>query len=303
MIPQPTLRAVEETTVTPLTDAEVAERLRSERQRLVQSGERYWVETSRGFFEGLHPLARCTLHEAQKKPSPWCLGYRIALDEASISHANASIPTHLLTNLQELDLDQLGTAHIRRDIRSVQKLGISLHSVGDCGVIGERGYAIMLSWRERLGIQGTPPSQEEFLKNTERKIESKQWAVIAGVEGATLLGFCTVWAAGKIGYLQDLFVSTESLKTGLSAALTLACVKVFQRSGCDQVSNGPHRPEGESLARFKIRQGFDVVRVPSFVWINPLARAYLRRKRPYLFYRLTGELPLPATSETPGEPE
>jgi hypothetical protein len=50
-------------------------------------------------------------------------------------------------------------------------------------------------------------------------------------------------------------------------------------------------PEKEGLTRYKNRLGFQLVRIPTRVWLLRLLSGYIRSRHPYQYYRFTGEEP------------
>jgi hypothetical protein len=50
-------------------------------------------------------------------------------------------------------------------------------------------------------------------------------------------------------------------------------------------------PEKEGLTSYKNRLGFQLVRIPTRVWLLRLLSGYIRSRHPYQYYRFTGEKP------------
>jgi hypothetical protein len=68
-------------------------------------------------------------------------------------------------------------------------------------------------------------------------------------------------------------------------------VQACRRGSCArEVGFGLHSVEDPTLAEFKESLGFAVTRVPAKAWLNPVADAVVRRRRPHAYYRLTGVL-------------
>jgi predicted GNAT superfamily acetyltransferase len=91
-------------------------------------------------------------------------------------------------------------------------------------------------------------------------------------------------------YLKELIVAAEALGSGISTGLYVEAISMGVGSGkVDTVCSGLHAPENEGLCRFKSGLGFQVVQVPAVSVIPKPIGAYIRARRPGVYYRLTGK--------------
>jgi hypothetical protein len=276
--------------IIPMTEAHLAQRLVAKGKKIVEAHGALWVQTAPGFYECLHPLRRVSASQADK-PRVLCAGYRAALCEQDTHLSNAQMPVHLLDDVAGYDLQAVPSRKIRQHLRSIPKQRVDIVRVDRPAILLEQGYEVMVSWSSRVS-PGDLPTRERYLRSVEQKVEDPYWLVLAGISNTTLLGYITSWAVGSTAYLDQIFVRTEAMSTHLSAALTFEAVQAIRRHGSvREVCPGPHRPEAPGLTDFKMRMGFPVVAVPIYSWLFPPAALYLRRRRPHLYYRLTGRGP------------
>jgi hypothetical protein len=275
----------------PVSEDELAEQRRREGNRVVERRGRYWLEVSPGFYDGIHWLAR---HRPEDigRPAALCWGYRAALAESAGGLPNATLPVHLLSGVRDYGLDSISSHYVRRDLKRFPKRGIRIVRLTDPRVLEEQGYAVMMSSRRRTGRREPAPSPSKYRDLAQQRLREPGWILLAGLTGDRLLGYQAAWAVGRTAYLHEHHVLTEAMNTKLSAALYFAAVRAFQRcQAIDEICAGLGMPEKEGLTTFKLRLGFDLVGVPSRVWMLPPAGALLRRFRPFKYYRLTGHGP------------
>lgn len=278
-------------TVAPLTEEQLAERRVREGETVVFSQDRHWIKVGPGLYDAIHWLSRRSDEEA-RPPVPRCLGFRTALSEEAAASANGTIPIHLLRNIHDWCVDTVPSERMRRYLKSFEKGEVRIVVVTDPAVFHDQGYEVMRSYRSRTGRAETIPTREKYLRSLEQRVSDPAWLVLAGMRGDTLLGYSTQWAVGRTAYLHSLVVSAEGLDARLSPALNFQAVQVYRGSGLiDEVSPGLHLPGKEGITDFKMRQGFELVRLPSRVWLNPVASSILRRFRPHKHYRFTGRAP------------
>jgi len=105
----------------PASEQEFALRLSLFGRPTVLSRGRYWVQTTRGFFEPINLLARLDAQELGR-PTWWCWGFRTSLSETCAHLANGSMPMNLLSNLDTYTAEGL-PAKRRSDLRKSEKTG------------------------------------------------------------------------------------------------------------------------------------------------------------------------------------
>ncbi len=68
-------------------------------------------------------------------------------------------------------------------------------------------------------------------------------------------------------------------------------VQICRRTpGIHEIVYGPHSRYDEALCRFKEGMGFPPVAMPARYHLNPAAAALIRRRRPDMYYYISGEL-------------
>jgi hypothetical protein len=89
----------------------------------------------------------------------------------------------------------------------------------------------------------------------------------------------------------------------LSTALWFETAQVYRRSGvAREICAGLAMPEKEGLTSYKNRLGFQLVQIPTRVWLLRLLSGYIRSRHPYQYYRFTGEEPWRVTDRTSSMP-
>lgn len=279
-------RDASEARLTSMTEAELAADPR-EPGRIVSHRGRYWRETVRGLFEPIHPLARLSAAEATR-PTPLCWGYHATLDESSLAAANGTKPLHMLADLAGFGPHLLSSNrryHLRRSQREV-----TFVEVLGMGLLEREGYEVFLSAQSRTNNPyRTISSRDAFLEEMAWFASRPSAVILAGLVDGRLGGWIAGFAVDGTAYLEIVDLATEALATHISTGLHFAFVEACQRSpGIREIVHSPHIPEDQALVVFKEGIGFPVVQVPSKVWLAPIADTLIRRKRPYLYYRLTG---------------
>jgi hypothetical protein len=279
--------------VEPLSEHEVASYLAGKGRKVVESRGRHWVEAHSGFYEPVHVLSRRGRDEIAR-PVRICAGYRSALRDEDAGHANAAMPMHLQEDVAGFDLQKLTGRKwkaVRRRIRGLQREGVHLVWIDDPAVLRDQGYEHMASWHQRVGL-GALPERARYLDSVTRKLASPGWLAIGAMQDGRLLGYLVDWLVERTVYGQEIHVSSENLRRHVGTYLYMASLELYARSGViDEVANGPHRPEHEGITAYKESMGFPVVPVPARVWLPAPAKLFLKRRRPYLYYRLTGRPP------------
>lgn len=280
-------RDAAEASLVPMTEADLASYRRRQAKRIVCHRGRYWSETSRGFFEPVHAMARLTTAEVTR-PQPLCWGYRAALTTDTVTASNATMPTHLLS-----DLDGFGTStlsanrrsHLRRCQRSVRVVQIP-----DPRILRSQGYQVFLSaqTRTRNPYRDLWPV-EEYMERMEWFMRNASVIILAGLIDGQLGGYIAGHAVDGSAYIDAVDLATEVLSTHISTCLHVEFVELCRRSyGIREVVHSPHIPEDAALGVFKVGIGFPVVHVPIRLRVLPLIDAVIRWHKPFFHYRLTG---------------
>jgi Acetyltransferase (GNAT) family len=278
------VRPASEAVVRPLTEGALAAWRERRGERVLERGGRFWRMSRPGFWEPVHWLARLSAAEAHR-PAP-CLGFRAVLGDEHSGAANGSLAAHVLEPVADWG-PHLLSKNRRYRLRKAGRL-VELVELMDTGLLEAQGHEVVVSSLERTGA-GKSPSREGYLLSLAREGIGGPLTFLAGLQDGRLAGYLSGWAVGRTAYFQRLHIRTEALATQVGTALVFAFVEACQRGGeVNEIVNGLHSPEDESLSAYKEGIGFPVRRYPARVWLLPGAIPLLRRVRPYSAYRLTG---------------
>jgi hypothetical protein len=273
-------------TVVPLNVELLAKRLAREGKKVVYARGRYWTEITLGIYEGIHYLSRYSCEQA-RKPSALCWGYRATLENEDAARANGYLPIHIITDVDSYDVERL-PARTRRELRQFERNDVRIVHLDDPEILQEQGYEVMLSWIGRTRHRAAQ-SRAEYADAAERHVHDSTRVVLAGIRDGRLLGYSVSWVVDGSAYIWDFHVASEALPLHLSTALWFETAQVFRRSGvAREICAGLAMPEREGLTDYKNRLGFELVRLPSIVWLLPVLSTYIRRRYPYKYYRFTG---------------
>jgi len=270
-----------------LTEAEFAALRREEGARVVEHRGRYWQEILPGFYEPLPYLARLRTEEATR-PTWRCWGYRAALADEDSAEANATMPVHIIRDLQSYGDNRLERRKKENLRRALQKL-VFLH-LTDPALLDEQGYDVYSSHAERLKVPRVL-RKGSYLKTVRSWTKDRRQLVIGGLCDGVLCGYMHSYVIEDVGYLATLHVATEALRTNVSVALYFFTFGVMSRCGATMATAGLHRPEQKGLARFKRHVGFELADIPCRLVFPPLVAFGIRILRPYTYYRFTGRVP------------
>ena len=254
-------------------------------ERVVRHKGRWWYAARPGFYRPVHHLARLSADQATR-PARTCWGFHASLRDEDASRANSSYPTHRVTNLAEFDESHL-SSNRRYQLRKARRLAELVHVSGP-RLLLEQGYDVLRSAVERTG-HGRVPSREAYTGEVECSLRPGRRFVLAGLVDGRLAGYIEGHAVDGVGYLGELWVATEALRTNVSSALQFEFALVCQRSeGISELVHGVEAKHDEKLTMFKERLGFPVNPVPARISMLPGAGPVIRRLAPSSYYRLTG---------------
>jgi len=279
--------------IVPLSEEQLARRVASEGGKVRMVHGRYWLEVLPGLYDGIHWLSRHTVEEVSK-PALLCWGYRAALHNAESLDANGAIPMHLITDVEAYDISGL-PPRTRRELRQFQRHDVRIVHVNSPDVFRDQGYEVMCSWLARTRHRTAAPVKR-YLADAERNVLDPTRLVLAGMAGDKLLGYSTSWVVEGAVYIWEFHVSPEAFPLHLSTVLWFETAQVYRRSGAArEICAGLAMPEKDGLTSYKNRLGFQLVRIPTRVWLHRLLSGYIRSRHPYQYYRFTGEEPRRAT--------
>jgi hypothetical protein len=271
--------------LTSLGEGEVAALHAREGQAVVVREGSHWRAAYPGFFQRAHLLARMRAAEV-RQPTRFCWGFRAALAEEDARLANAVLPVHLLGDVPHFDERQL-SRNRRSDLRRCESQ-VEVQRLTTPELLLEQGYDPFRSAQRRLGHSGAL-TEAQYRARVLRRTDWRR-LILAGLIGGALGGYLDSYAIQGVLYLEEIFIATEALHSGIGTGLYVGAIRAARRCGSiHTICNGIHRPERPSLSRFKEGLGFRVVCLPALAMIRAPLRAYLKRRRPLAYYRLTGD--------------
>lgn len=254
---------------------------------IVKQDDTYWEEVRKGFFQPFHLLAKLQ-RDHVRKPRYMTWGYRAALVDDDLVHANGSIMVHEMSDLESFSLSSLSSKrrnHVNRSLKRVE-----FREISDLEFLKQAGYKVQQSCLRRTRHMASP-SKREFHSFCERNINpgDNSRAIVAGFVDGELAGFSSIYCIERYAYLDTTFIASEYLETSIGTGLLYQIIELCKRSSEIKVLiNGLHARENKDLNHFKKNFGFRVVSVPARVEINPIASYMLRKRYPHKHYRLTG---------------
>jgi hypothetical protein len=278
---------VSQATLPPLTEEEYASWHCAHGFRVISHAGRWWKQTSPGFFQSLHWMARLTAEQATR-PTPFCWGFQTTLSQQAAAIANASMPLHVLPNLSTYDLDSLNSKrryNLRKCLRRVHLVRLT-----GLSLLREQGYEVYVSSTLRTGY-GAVKTKEHYILDLERLLIPGKSLILVGFIGDKLGGYVTGHAIDDAAYLDNVVIATEALPTSIGSGLVFEFTQACRSSSqVRELIYGLHTPEREPLLTFKEGMGFVSKHVPALVHILPPIAKFLSWKYPYKYYRLTGQL-------------
>jgi hypothetical protein len=268
-----------------VSEAEMAEFLREQGQRVIRHRGRYWQQMVPGFYRPVHPLARLSAEQATR-PTAASWGFQACLTEDDAHLANAHIPMNLVTDVDRFDETTL-TSDRRRRLRRARDNARIVQLTGPA-LVRDQGYDLLVSALERTG-HGRLPTRKKYLASLERWGEPAWGIALGALFEGRLGGYITGHAVDRTAYAGEIVVATWALKTHISAGLTYEFLNACKRAGSiREMQHGLHVRENEGLCKNKELLGLPLRRLPSKLGLIPGAAPLIRRHNPHKYYRLTG---------------
>jgi hypothetical protein len=279
------IRDLSEAKLTSMTEEEFARWRCKEGANVVFHGGCYWEQRRFGFYQPIHLLTRLQIQQVTR-PIQFCWGFLASLCEDDAVSANASIPIHLLSNIQDYDLYSINK-NSRQNIRKNRHL-FDIVELTDTRLLQEQGYDVFLSATTRTRWKSSL-SREKYIVKLVDYVVPKRRLILAGLNDTKLCGYITGYAINGTAYGEDLYISTEASEYNLNRILLFEFVQVCRRSGgIYEFAIGQHWREKPGVVEFKEKMGFPITHIPAKVEINPLIEQFIRWKYPHQYYRLTG---------------
>lgn len=282
----PQLREVTEAHFTCLTERELAERRREEGVRVIAHRGHSWEQSGLpGFFQPVHLLARLTPDEATA-PTLLSWGFRAALTPETASAATGRVPVARLRDLDTYDVQRLDSNR-RGELRQCQRRVRIVQLTGP-SVLLEQGYGVIRDALTRTHPD-TIPTLGEYLKSLRRYFVSDHWCVLAGLVDGKLGGYLDGYVVDGVAYSFNAYYASWALPMNISTGLLHAFAQVCRRFDARTLVGGLHGREAARLEPSMDGLGFVVDSIPIHWRMNPLARAFLRWRRPHAYSWLTGQ--------------
>ncbi|MEA5567716.1 hypothetical protein [Anabaena sp. UHCC 0399] len=276
------IRDVSEAKLVPITEEEYANWLRGKGTRIIKHRGRYWQESYPGFFQPVHLLARLSYEQATA-PQIFNWGFQTTLDTNDAAFANGVLPIHLLSEIENYDLQSL-SANRRGQIRKSHKLVKFVELTGP-KLLQEQGHEVLASALKRTNYGNL----KNYLADI-ANLDFQHWFVMGGLIEGKLGAFMTAYAIDNTAYMHTLHIATEALSTCISPGLHFEFVQMCRRSGkIREIAHSLHSREDSALCTFKDGMRFGVQRIPSKVEINPIIAKFIQKRYPNKYYRLTGQ--------------
>jgi hypothetical protein len=278
-------RTVSEAALRILTEDELAAWYRGEGVRLKKRRGRWWEEVWPGYYRAIHWMARQRRCEIER-PAVFCWAFRTTLPDEDADQANGRLPVHLLTALENYDLEML-PSKLRNKLRKSRRIN-EIVQVTEPTLLRDQGYEVRCSVTERRGIWKLP-SKESYVAGLDDYVGNPGRLVLAGLTNGRLSGYLDAFAVGGTAYIDHVYVHSDALSTEVGTGLVFELVQACRRSGSiREVVYGIDLPSEASLKHYKTKMGFPVVMIPQFFWLLQPAGALMCRWRPEAHYRLTG---------------
>ncbi|PPS43314.1 hypothetical protein [Chroococcidiopsis sp. TS-821] len=269
-----------------MTEQEMVNWRRQQGAHIIYHHGRYWEEVVPGFYQPIHLMARLSTEEATR-PTPWCWGFRAALDTKDAVTANGSVPVHLLSDVANYDLQSLPQKR-RTHLRKCYKFVTIVQLTGPA-LLQQQGYEVFRSSLQRTKHK-KPPSKATYLASLKNITPDKYRLVLAGLIGDKLGGYIDGYAVNGTAYMVNGYYATDALPTSIVTGLSYEFVQVCRRSGkIHEIVDGLHVRENATQDLPKKTMGFSVEYIPSKVWINSVMKNLVRWRYPHKYYRLTGQ--------------
>jgi hypothetical protein len=279
------VRDISHARVPVVTEDEMAQHLRAQGVRVVRHRGRFWQQLMPGFYRTVHALARLSVEEATR-PTLACWGFQTCLAERDADHANASVPMHVISDLDRFDEDLLPKSR-RRCLRQARERAWLVELTGP-DLLREQGYEVLLSARSRTGY-GKLPTRKQYLAALERFGEPAQGIVLAGIVDGRLGGYAYGYAVDGTAYARNMVVATWALRTNISTGLHYEFIHACRRAATiTEIVDGLHAREDEGVCRNKELLGVPLRHVPARLTMLPGAATVIRRRDPHKYYRLSG---------------
>ena len=245
----------------------------------------YWAMTSLGFYRPTHWLARMSAEEAIR-PSWLCWGFHTTLCSADAGHANGTLPLHILSAVDEYDINSLSPRR-RNKLRNCYKQ-VEFIEVLRPDLLAGEGFEVVLSSQERTGYRRWR-SEVDYQNYINSFLFESRGNVIAGRIDGKIKALVTCFTVGSTAYIDSIDIASDALDTNIGSGIVFETAQIARRSGfITELVNSPHTPEKPSLTNHKVGMGFDLVHVPSRTWFMPPTETLVRLLKPEAHYRITG---------------
>jgi hypothetical protein len=157
---------------------------------------------------------------------------------------------------------------------------LSVKKVSDVDDLLTDGYQAYVSFRKRTGWGKDKSDYTVFSMWIRKSFELGKRFFLGVYHDETLIAFSNPHAVEGVAGLQVVISHSDYLKFRPNDLLFHALMTMSRNSPQVHTAHGGPESVKPSLDRFKMKYGFEVVRYPFHLWLNPLVEPLLR-----LFYR------------------
>jgi hypothetical protein len=279
------IRDVSAAKIISMTEVEMAHWRSQQGIKVLYHRGHYWEKLRLGFYQPINLMARLS-SDIVTSPTRFCWGYRTTLSQENAINANGYVPIHVLSNVQEYDLEYLPQKR-RHSLRKCRKSAKIVQLIGT-KVLEEQGYEVVCSSLERTRHK-KPPSKAQYLASLKNYTANKHCVILAALIGDKLSGYIDGYAVDGTAYMMHGYYDSQAMSASIVTGLNFEFVQICRRSGnIYEIIDGLHSREVASLCFYKEKMGFPVQYIPAKVCINPIVEKYIRWRYPNRYYRLTG---------------
>ncbi len=273
----------EEAALSPMTEAEYAEGLRVDGYTVRERRGRYWYRQRGGMYWAVNWTARMSDAEAAP-PGRVRWGFRTSVADGVA--ANGTLWLQMMADIRGYDIQALPSKR-RNQLRKCWRT-VQLGALTGPGILLEQGHRVFHSAYRRTGY-GSPISPTRYHRVVRAELGTLGRVHLAGLVDGRLAGYLVARAVERTAYIAAIHLDTDLLSSNVGTGLVYEFVQICRRTpGIREIVYGPHSRYDEPLCRFKKGMGFPPVPIPARYHLNPLAAAVIRRRRPDLYYYITG---------------
>ena len=270
-----TMRDINESVLTPFSEAKCAEWKQSRGKHIIEKDGYYLQQVKKGFYQSSNVLAQCP-YEDISMPAWNAWGVRIALPPEDTAKANMNYHFYMLhgDDLLNYELSTLSSNRRNQVRRSFKRC--QYYELLDKQLLLDQGYGVFTDCASRIGRTYVRPEDEFLLKcgNFINDGENHHMVLIGLVDGM-LAGFIEAYAVEGVAYLETANFLSSALSSYVSVGLHYHIIRICKESPeIHTLIHGQVTYHTESLRTFKNSMQFKEIQVPAAVKISPLLQPF-----------------------------